>query len=107
MQAALEIAFEHAAGRGARTVHRIGLRIGPLAGIVPEALEFAFDVLTRGTIAETAELVVEPVPIDYQCAACGREFSAPEIVLDCPKCQGILDRSRGGRELEVAYVEVS
>ena len=40
----------------------IRLRIGALSGVVPEALEFAFEALRPGTLAEKAELAIESVP---------------------------------------------
>ena len=51
MQSALEIALEQAGRQGASRIDCIALRVGPLSGVVPEALEFAFDVVARGTIA--------------------------------------------------------
>ena len=52
MQSALEIALEQAGRQGASRIDCIALRVGMLSGVVPEALEFAFDVVARGTIAE-------------------------------------------------------
>ena len=63
MQTALEIALRHAHRHGAGRIHGRTLRVGPLSGAVPEALEFAFDVIAQGTIAEGARLVIRRVPI--------------------------------------------
>ena len=48
MQSALEIALEQAGRQGAGRIDCIALRVGMLSGVVPEALEFAFDVVARG-----------------------------------------------------------
>jgi hydrogenase nickel incorporation protein HypA/HybF len=63
MQSTLAFALKRAADEGAQRIHRLTMRIGPLSGVVPEALEFAFEVLTQGTIAEGAGFEVERVPI--------------------------------------------
>ena len=62
MQSALEIALEQADRCGASRIDCIACaRL--LSGVVPEALEFAFDVVARGTMAEGGRLVVELVAI--------------------------------------------
>jgi hydrogenase nickel incorporation protein HypA/HybF len=107
MQSALNIALEQAGRHGARRIDCIALRIGTLSGVVSEALEFAFDVVARGTIAEGGRLVVERVPILCACAGCGAEFRADDLAFDCPRCRRPGARVRHGRELELAYLEIS
>jgi hypothetical protein len=51
MSSAMESVLQQAHARGAQRVHRIVLRIGALAGVEPESLRFAFDVVTRDTLA--------------------------------------------------------
>src|SRR4051794_33018733 len=74
MQNALEIALEHAQRQGAQCIHLITLRVGALSGIVPEALAFAFEALAPGTLAATARLEMEPVPVVCYCPVCDRGF---------------------------------
>jgi hydrogenase nickel incorporation protein HypA/HybF len=87
-------------------VHAIRLRIGALSGAVPEALQFAFEALTDGTAAEGAELVVENVPARFWCAKCAREFEAGKMFAECPDCKTPSGELRGGREMEVASLEI-
>jgi len=107
MREAVAIALEHAAADGAERVHAIGLRIGPLSGVVADALALAFQVVTDGTPAAGARLTVEERPIVCHCAGCARVFTPSDFVFACPACGALSDDVRGGRELEVAYVEVS
>ncbi|HEX8201511.1 MAG TPA: hydrogenase maturation nickel metallochaperone HypA [Isosphaeraceae bacterium] len=107
MQAALEIALRHAERHGAGRVHGLALRVGPLSGAVPEALEFAFDVVAQGTIAEGARLEIRRVPILCACAACGLEFRPTDFPPDCPGCGRPGARVTHGRELELDSVEIS
>ena len=104
---ALEIALEQADRRGARRIHRITLRVGALSGVVPEALEFAFDAVAHGTIAEGARLVIDRVALACACAACGHEFQPPEFDYECPLCHAFGARVLRGQELELADLEVS
>jgi hydrogenase nickel incorporation protein HypA/HybF len=107
MREAVAIALDRAAAEGAARVHAIGLRVGALSGAVPEALALAFEVVTAGTPAARARLAIEASPIVCRCAACARDFTPAGMVFACPGCGAPSDDVRGGRELEVAYVEVS
>ena len=107
MQSTLAIALERAADEGAHRIHRLTMRIGPLSGVVPEALEFAFDVLTRGTIAEGATLEVEHLPILCYCPTCRLEFQPDDLFCECPQCLDPRVEVHRGRELELASLEVS
>ena len=107
MQSTLEIALEWANRQGAQRIHRLGMRVGALSGVVPDALDFAFEVLRQGTPAEGACLEVEFIPLRIYCPACDREFSPDGYWYTCPECNGVDTQVRQGRELEIAFVEVS
>lgn len=107
MQDTLEMALDYAQREGARRITTIALKIGRLSGVVPEALEFAFDVVTRSTIAEGARCVIETVPLLCFCETCYQEWAPPEWGDPCPLCQGGQFRLVQGRELELAYLEVN
>lgn len=107
MQDTLAIALRRAAEEGAQRIHRLTMRIGPLSGVVPEALEFAFDVLAQGTIAEGAKLEVERVPIRCYCPTCRLEFQPEDFLYECPRCHDSRVEVHAGRELELASLEVS
>jgi hydrogenase nickel incorporation protein HypA/HybF len=77
-----------------------------LSGVVPEALEFAFEALAPGTVAEGARLAVENVPARFWCRRCAREFQADDLLAVCPDCQEASGEIRAGRELELASLEI-
>jgi hydrogenase nickel incorporation protein HypA/HybF len=106
MQTALELALEQARRQGARQVHRLGLRVGPLAGADPEALALAFEVVVVGTAAEGAELSLEATPILCRCG-CGHDFEAVDVFRECPRCGRPGAPVQSGAGLELAYIEVS
>jgi hydrogenase nickel incorporation protein HypA/HybF len=58
-QSVIEIPEGVARQRGLGKVRKIKLRIGEFRGVVGDALEFSFQVLKKGTLAECAELEVE------------------------------------------------
>ena len=107
MQSALDIAVEHARRHGAQRIHCIGIKVGALSSVVPEALEFAFDVVVQGTMAEGAKLDIERVPAACYCPACQVEFEPDGPFYECPRCTSLDVQVRRGRELELSQVEVS
>lgn len=106
MESALSVALEQARRAGANRVHLIRLRIGALSGVVPEALEFAFEALVPGTLAAAAKLAVDRVPARFWCAACHKEFESDTMLAGCPECSTPSGELRSGRELEIASLEI-
>ncbi len=106
MQNALAVALDQAQQAGANHVRVVRLRIGALSGVVPEALQFAFEALAPGTPAQGAQLAIEQVPARFWCPTCRREFPAADLLAECPDCHGLSGELRAGRELEVASLEI-
>ncbi len=107
MHDTLLLAEERAKAAHAERIHCLRLRVGALSGVVPESLEFAFELLAKGTLAEGATLAVERVPIVCFCPTCDREFPAADLYCECPGCQQPSVDVRQGRELELTSLEVS
>ncbi len=106
MDSALTMALERAQAAGATRLHVLHLRIGALSGVVPEALEFAFESLAAGTPAEGGRLSITRVPAKYWCNACSREFESETMFAECPDCHQPSTDLRAGREMEVASMEI-
>ena len=106
MDSALNLALDQAQKAGATKVHALRLRIGTLSGVVPEALQFAFEALTPGTLAEGAALDIENVPARFWCHSCTREFQADDFLAECPGCHQPSGNLRAGREMELASMEI-
>jgi len=106
MEEAVRMALEAAGAAGASRVLSLRLRVGKLSGVVPEALEFAFDVVCRDTPAEGASLVIEAVSGACWCGACQKEFACDDFFSECPNCHSVSGELRRGREMEIAAVEM-
>ncbi len=94
-----------AAGPGAR-VAAIHVRVGELAGVSTEALDFAFEYLSAGTPLAGARLVFDHVPLTVRCQACGRTTPVEDLVFRCGACGSERTQVESGRELEVRTVEL-
>lgn len=100
----IKIALDTAADNHATTIHKIGLKLGDMAGVEVAALQFSFDIIKRGTVAENAALIINRVPITAQCNKCGKNFTVEHYNFFCPECDGILIL-QSGRELLVEFVD--
>jgi len=107
MQEALAQAEAHARQRGCTAIHALWLRVGALSGVVPEALEFAFEALKPRTLAAGATLRIERVEARALCPACRREFTLEDAVFPCPDCGGWESTLLRGRELDLVRIEAS
>jgi hydrogenase nickel incorporation protein HypA/HybF len=103
----VELAAAAARRAGATRITAIYLRLGALAGVVPEALQFSFPLAAADTLAAGADLVIELVPVQVFCPTCAalRDLEAP-FILQCPECGAPTPHLIQGRELELRAVEI-
>lgn len=89
-----------------RTIERVHLIVGQFTCVEPASLQFAFEVQTRGTFLDGAELAIAETPLIAFCHTCQAEYR-PEIGRQyaCPTCQAPMDDIRSGRELKIDRVE--
>ena len=85
---------------------KVGVRIGTLAAIDKDALEFCFGALIKDSDLEQLALEVEVCERRHRCRLCSREFVVREYDFQCPGCGGLDSECIAGDELELAYVEV-
>jgi hydrogenase nickel incorporation protein HypA/HybF len=101
----LEIVAEAAARHNLRRVNRLRVVIGALGNVVPEALEFAFDVAGEGTVAAGALLEIVEVPITVRCNACGAESTLEDFAFLCGACGSLDVAVLRGNELYLDSIE--
>jgi hydrogenase nickel incorporation protein HypA/HybF len=105
MQDALGICFDAARRGNAKRISRIAMRIGELSGAEPEALRFAFEAMSQGTIAEHASIEFERTRVGRRCLGCGADFDGRSEADPCPQC-GAKNSIRTGFEIQVASIDV-
>src|SRR5215472_6231463 len=99
---------EEEAERHPGRVEAIHLRLGPLAGVVKEALLSAWELACEGSGLAGVRLVVEDVPMVFYCPACQSNQTVTSTQwLCCPKCDTPVSELVQGRELEVRALEMS
>ncbi|NBB98006.1 MAG: hydrogenase maturation nickel metallochaperone HypA [Alphaproteobacteria bacterium] len=98
--------IEQAQAQGFARVTRVRLEIGRFAGVEKPALEFAFDVVMRGSPAEGAELQMIDLPGRALCYDCVAEVEIDDRLDPCPRCGGGKLMPQGGDEMRIKDMEV-
>ena len=102
----LEAVQAEAARHPGAVVHKVGITVGELAGVDPEALAFGFEALVTGTEWQRLVLEIETRPRMHHCSACGLSFRVIDYQFACPGCGTSQTECMGGDELELAYLEM-
>src|SRR6204780_4159956 len=91
---------------GAR-VTEVRLRVGALAAVVEDSLQFCYGMATEGTALEGSRLVVKTVPVVMHCARCEADVELEGVQsFRCPRCDEPCADLRQGRELEIEAIEI-
>ena len=107
VQSIMDIVEQQAKIHSASKVIGIKLEFGALTGVMPAAIEFAFEVLSKGGVAEGARLDITIIPIRAVCFDCAREMTLEQYQPICPACSsGALKIIEGRDEMRIAELEV-
>jgi len=91
---------------GAR-VKEVRLRVGAMAAVVEDSLQFCYGISIEGTPLAGSVLVVKSLPVVVHCAACGRDGEIAGMQsMRCPHCGELTMDLRQGRELEIEAIEI-
>ena len=102
-QSVVDAVCEHAAGR---RVHSVKVEVGALCAVVPDSMQFCFDLATEGTVADGARLDLNVRPGTARCRSCGEQFQLTDLILLCP-CGSADVEVLAGRDLRILSMEVS
>ncbi len=101
--AILDTVERHAAGR---RVSRVNLTVGGLRQVVPDSLDFYFEIVSRDTVCDGAELRQTLVEGRARCDECAYEWELDLPLFRCPVC-GESAHPVAGEEFMVESIEVS
>jgi len=105
-QSIVTIAEEHLPAETHARVRTVRVKIGELAGVVPDSLEFCFSAVTGGTALEGARLEIQHVAARARCHSCGATTPVALLAFQCQRCGGIGLTLVEGEELQVLELEL-
>lgn len=104
-QGILDAAIEAVEAKGGGSINEIRISVGELTEVVDDALQFAFEALRQGTMAEGATLSVAHVAARSRCGQCGTEFEHGRFDAQCPDCDNPFVEPVTGRELRIDSID--
>ncbi|HYP26801.1 MAG TPA: hydrogenase maturation nickel metallochaperone HypA [Blastocatellia bacterium] len=87
-------------------VRRVCLRVGRLQMVVPDSLQFSFQLISEGTPAAEAAVEMQEVPVRLLCKGCGKETEADRPPFNCSLCGAFDVEVASGDEMIVDAVEL-
>ena len=102
----VEMAQEEADRRDV-TIDAVHLDLGPLSGVVADALLFSYEIACNGTALEGSRLVIRQVSIEVYCPACKAEKILSSMQwFCCPECGAPTSEVIHGKELQITALEI-
>ena len=105
-QSMFDLVLEQTEKADAKKVGKINLVIGEMTGVVGDCVQFYFDFISKGTLAEGAALSFRMIPTRAQCRSCNKLFELKEFDWTCPDCGSNSLQIVAGKELFVESIEV-
>ena len=105
-ESVLRIALEHAEKANARRVTDLNIVMGELSSMVDDSIQFYWEIIAKGTIAEQATLHFRRVPAELECQTCFERYHPTDKELACPKCNGVNTKIVAGEEFALESIDV-
>ena len=84
----------------------LDVTIGRLSGVNPDSFRFAVEMLSPGTVLESAEVRIAEPLATCRCRACGGAVEVEQLTAQCPKCGSGDVVLEGGRDLFLQSIEL-
>ncbi len=105
-QSILEIALRHAESAGAAHITDLYLVVGQLSSIVDDSVQFYWDMISQGTLAEGSQLHFRRIATELLCQDCDHRYKPSGDDLACPACSSIHVKVVAGDEFYLESIEV-
>ncbi len=105
-QAILENAIQKANEAKAQRITNLYLVVGEISTYTDDSVQFYWDDLSKGTLAEGAVLHFRHVQLEAQCMSCFTKYSPKEGEILCPNCGGVGAKVIAGEEFYMEALDV-
>lgn len=102
----LEITLRHAKEANASAVSHIYLVIGKLSSIIDDSVMFYWNIIAKGTLAESAKLHFKRIEASFRCLDCSFEYHPLNDEFSCPRCNSIHIQVVKGDEFYIEAIDI-
>ena len=103
----VQIVETTARANDASAVRAVWLELGALSHVEHDALRFSFEVVKRGTVADSARLEIQTTPGRAWCMPCGNSVDLARLGDPCPRCGSHQLQVTQGEEMRVKEIEIA
>jgi len=102
----VDMALEEAERRDV-TIDAVHLELGPLSGVVADALLFSYEMACSGTPLEGSRLLIKEIAIEVFCPTCKAQKTLSSMQwFCCPECGTPTPNIIHGKELAITALEI-
>jgi len=105
-QSILDTLLRERAERNLPGIEAVGVKVGALSGVLPDALQFSFEALRLDTPLSSCRMEMDEIAVTVRCEDCARVSSVENLLFLCPLCGSVRIEVLTGYELEISYLEV-
>jgi hydrogenase nickel incorporation protein HypA/HybF len=102
----LEISLRHASNASAKRISNLYLVIGQLASIIDDSVQFYWDIISKGTLADGAVLHFRRIPTTLTCLDCYKDYSPGNENFNCPICKSHHVKILTGEEFYMEAIDI-
>ena len=106
MTGIMDAVLKTAENAGADKVTEIKLTVGEMTEVVEEAMVFAFEALSEGTMCEGAKLDLTIVHPRSRCLECGAEYDHDASMCAVPNAQPVYGAAAGSRDADRLHRDI-
>lgn len=105
-QSILDKALQKARESNATRIQSIRLAVGEISELDQNAIRGHWDQLSRGTLAEHAQLYFRLIQAEVQCMACFEKYHPEHGQIHCPYCGSYGAKILSGEEFFLESIEL-
>ncbi|WP_027624750.1 hydrogenase maturation nickel metallochaperone HypA [Clostridium lundense] len=101
----VKICSEEALKNNLKRIEEIRLKVGELSGIVPDCIQYYFNIISKDTVLKGAVIKVEKIPMEIQCKDCNNICTVNKINFCCPNCGSFNIKILKGNEFYIDSIK--
>jgi hydrogenase nickel incorporation protein HypA/HybF len=102
----MQLIEEHASSQSFNRVTKVYVEMGAFAAVEVDAMRFCFDIVSRHTRAEDADLIITQFAAAAWCFDCSAAINIANRLDPCPTCGGFSLKCQSNDEMRIKELEV-
>lgn len=102
----IDIVKENVSENDIGNVRTIFLEIGEFSGIIPDSLQYCFDIIKSDANLENSKMEIKKIPFVLFCNDCSAETTNNVGIRFCDKCGSYNTKIISGTDMQIIKIEL-